>query len=125
MSKVSMTARQIKDLGLWDKVCEYTGINPWAFNEGQITDDEIIEFDSEFKKPKKELPNTFTDECFILRNEDGMFCYGECSGCGYYFEDAYKWNDEEDVSRFINHNREYDNSEWKPLRVKINYEIVE
>lgn len=50
MSKVSMTVQQIKDLGLWDKVSEYLGINPWALNEGQIDNDEVLEFDTEFKK---------------------------------------------------------------------------
>lgn len=50
MSIVKMTVRQITDLGLWDKVCEYKGWNPWIKNEGQIDSDEIVEFDSEFKK---------------------------------------------------------------------------
>ena len=48
------------ELGLWDKVCEYLGINPFALSEGQISVDEVLEFDTEFKKPKKELPNEFT-----------------------------------------------------------------
>lgn len=53
MSKVSMTVRQITDLGLWDKVCEYKGWNPYIKNHGQIDDNEIVEFDSEFKKRTK------------------------------------------------------------------------
>lgn len=53
MSMVSMTVKQIKDLGLWDKVCEYKGINPWAINEGIMDYDDIIEFDTEFKAEDK------------------------------------------------------------------------
>lgn len=49
MSNVKMTVRQIKDLGLWEKVCDYKGINPWGINEGLIDYDDIIEFDTEFK----------------------------------------------------------------------------
>jgi len=124
MSKVSMTVKQIMELGLWDKVCEYLGINPFALSEGRISINEVLEFDTEFKKPKKELLNEFTGECFILRNINGEFCYGECSGVGNYFDEAEKWNDEEDVERFINHNREYDNEDWKICRVKISYKIV-
>jgi len=120
MSKVSMTVKQIMELNLWDKVCEYLGINPFALSEGQISINEVLEFDTEFKKPKKELPNEFTGECYILRNNDG-----ECSGKGVYFDEAEKWNDKEDVSRFINHNREYDNEDWKIRRVEISYKIIE
>ena len=124
MSKVSMTVKQIMELGLWDKVSEYLGINPFALSEGQISNDEVLEFDTEFKKPEKELPNEFTGECYVLKNIDGEFCYGECSGDGNYFEEAEKWNDAEDVERFINHNREYDSEDWKICRVEINYKIV-
>jgi hypothetical protein len=42
MSKVSMTVKQIRDLGLWDKVSEYLNINPYAINEGQIDCDEVL-----------------------------------------------------------------------------------
>lgn len=45
-----MTVRQCRDLGLWDNYCEWSGCNPYAINEGQIDNDDIIEFDSEFKK---------------------------------------------------------------------------
>ncbi len=41
---VSMTVREIVDKGLWDWVCEVEGINPWARNEGLITEDEVITF---------------------------------------------------------------------------------
>ena len=56
-----LTVRQIMDLGLWDKVCEYKGINPWALNEGLIAEDEVIEFDSEFKTDE-ELENELQSE---------------------------------------------------------------
>lgn len=46
MSKIEMTAQQIKDLELWDKVCDYKGINP----SDDIEEEEIIEFDTRFEK---------------------------------------------------------------------------
>lgn len=58
MSLIKMTVKQIFDLGLWDKVCEYKNINPYALNEGLITYDDVIEFDTEFKTYKKETDNT-------------------------------------------------------------------
>ena len=124
MSKVSMTVKQIMELGLWDKVSEYLSINPFALSEGQKFNDEVLEFDTEFKKPAKVLQNEFTSEYYVLRNTNGEFCYGECSGKGICFDEAEKWNDAEDVERFINHNREYDSEDWKICRVEINYKIV-
>ena len=43
--KISLTAREINDKGLWDKFCEYTGISVWAMNEGLLGSDESFEFD--------------------------------------------------------------------------------
>lgn len=74
----------------------------------------------------------FTGKCFVLRHNNpqnkksyGRFCYGEDYGNGFDFEDAEKWNSIEDAKRYILHNEEYDNSNWKIFEVKINYEIVE
>lgn len=53
MSKVSMTVQQIRDLGLWDKVCDYLKLNPYALNEGLIDNDDVLEFDTEFKPLEK------------------------------------------------------------------------
>ncbi|MGJ0846535.1 hypothetical protein ACR77J_07595 [Tissierella praeacuta] len=44
MSKVKLTVRELKDLGLWERVCDYKG---WSRNNSQ-SDDIIIEFDSKF-----------------------------------------------------------------------------
>lgn len=55
MSKVSMTVKQISDLGLLDKVFNYLGINPYALNEGQIDYSDTLEFDTEFKSRKDYL----------------------------------------------------------------------
>lgn len=49
MAKVKMTVRQIMDLGLWEKVCSYKGWDCYILNEGRISEDEIVEFDSQFK----------------------------------------------------------------------------
>lgn len=51
--KTELTVRQIVDLGIWSQVCDYKGWNPYCINEGQIDYDEIVEFDSEFKKEEK------------------------------------------------------------------------
>lgn len=50
MAETTLTVRQIMDLGLWEQVCEYKGWNKWILNEGQIQEDELVTFDSEFKK---------------------------------------------------------------------------
>lgn len=39
-----LTVRHIMDRGLWDRVCEQKGINPWAVNEGLMSSDEMILF---------------------------------------------------------------------------------
>lgn len=82
-----LTVRQIINLGLWDKVCKYKGINSWALNEGLIEDDEVIEFDSEFRKesklynpiliinPQNEKEKLFTYSIKCKREWDGKF-YG-------------------------------------------------
>lgn len=123
MSKVSMTVKQIKELGLWDKVSEFCGINPWALNEGRISENEVLEFDTEFKKPVIEIPKSFNGECYIIMDARGNFVYGECEEAGNDFEMAQKFNDFDGAMRFINHNEEYDSDHWKIFRVKINYEI--
>lgn len=60
MAKTELTVRQIMNLGLWDRVCEYKDWNPYILNEGRISEDEIVEFDDEFKKPDKSLEKTVT-----------------------------------------------------------------
>ncbi len=37
------TVREIMEAGLWERVCEIEGINPWAVNEGLMGDDHEIE----------------------------------------------------------------------------------
>lgn len=50
MAEITLTVRQIIDLDLWDKVCEYKGWDPWILNEGRVDENEDVTFDSEFKK---------------------------------------------------------------------------
>lgn len=50
MAKIELTVKQIMNLGLWDKVCEYKGWNTWILNEGQIDENDLVEFDDAFKK---------------------------------------------------------------------------
>ena len=59
MSKVELTVRQIKNLGLWAEVCDYKGWNPYMLNEGRISEDEIVEFDDKFEK-KVDNQNTYS-----------------------------------------------------------------
>ncbi len=37
------TARELLDSGLWQKVCEIEGINPWAISEGLMAEQHEIE----------------------------------------------------------------------------------
>lgn len=64
MSMVKMTVRQIMDLGLWDKVCDYKGWDHYILKEGRIDSDEFVEFDTEFKKEHVNI------ECKI-------YCFGD------------------------------------------------
>lgn len=54
MAIIKLTVRQIVNLGLWDKVCDYRGWDQWSFREDLKTrEDERIDFDDEFKKETK------------------------------------------------------------------------
>ena len=37
-----ITFREAQALGIWDKITELSGINPWAVNEGQLDPNEPI-----------------------------------------------------------------------------------
>lgn len=79
MAKVSLQVRSIMNLGLWDKVCEYKGWNPWILNEGRISDNEWVEFDDTFEKVEEsEEERYFLSEEVIsgkclLFEKDGTF----------------------------------------------------
>lgn len=80
----TLTVKQIMDLGLWEKVCEYKGWDTWIVNEGRIQEDELVTFDSEFKK----------QESVSLEHELAEFLHSKlCSwnhtdGCAWhYFKD--------------------------------------
>lgn len=53
MAEITLTMKQIINLGLWEKVCEYKDWQVWIFNEGQISESELVTFDDEFKKENK------------------------------------------------------------------------
>lgn len=56
MAKITLTYRQIMNLGLWGAVSEYKG---WDYlnNNGVVyTDDQLITFDDKFEEPVDELP---------------------------------------------------------------------
>ena len=50
MANIELTVKQIMNLGLWEKVCEYKGWETYIVNEGGISVDDLVEFDDEFKK---------------------------------------------------------------------------
>lgn len=50
MAKIELTVKQIMNLGLWTKVCEYKGWSEWIYNEGKIEYNDLVEFDDEFQK---------------------------------------------------------------------------
>lgn len=41
--KVKVTARELIDKGLWDDVCELTGLSVWCVNEGLMDSSEEVE----------------------------------------------------------------------------------
>ena len=76
MSKVTMTVKQIMDLGLWDKVCEYKNWDVWILNEGKIDSSEEVEFDTEFKKEQSK----YAEAVPILKDEMKLYSYNiKCS----------------------------------------------
>lgn len=62
MAKIEMTVRQIFNLGLWEKVCDYKGWDYYLLNEGIIDYDDTVEFDDQFEKEKEKKINLFTVE---------------------------------------------------------------
>jgi len=54
MAQTTLTVRQIMDLGLWEKVCEYQGWDSYIYNQGRIGEDDLVTFDSNFEKEKEE-----------------------------------------------------------------------
>ena len=53
--ETTLTVKQLKDLGIINKVFDYLGINPYALNEGLLSNDDKLTFDSEFKPKKEEV----------------------------------------------------------------------
>lgn len=49
MSLVTMTVKQLKDLGLWESVRRYKGYNPYVLNEGLMDMDSEVTFESNYK----------------------------------------------------------------------------
>lgn len=45
--KYVLEVREIMDRGLWDRVCDLRGINPWAVNEGLMDAGEELTFTDE------------------------------------------------------------------------------
>ncbi|MFA1510014.1 hypothetical protein ACDN41_12360 [Priestia aryabhattai] len=76
MAVIELTVKQIQNLGLWSKVCEYKGWDEYIVNEGRISDDELVKFDDEFKK----------DEELILTRRDLIKL------CEKSIVEEYKWH---------------------------------
>jgi len=42
---MKITPKEAMSLGIWDKVCELSGINVWALNEGLIDENKELEIE--------------------------------------------------------------------------------
>jgi hypothetical protein len=40
---MKITFREAQDLGIWERIAELTGINPYAVAEGQLDENEVLE----------------------------------------------------------------------------------
>ena len=49
--KIILTAGEAINKGIWDKICELKGYNPWCVNEGLMDSDDEIKLTS--KEAKK------------------------------------------------------------------------
>lgn len=48
--KISITAGEAMDKGIWMEICELTGLNDWAINEGLMHRDDTIDLNEEQAK---------------------------------------------------------------------------
>lgn len=49
--KIKVSADDLIDKGVWDKVCDLKGLNPWCVNEGTMDSNDDITFtEDEAKK---------------------------------------------------------------------------
>ncbi len=39
---MKVTAQELMDAGLWSRVCELEGLNPWCVNEGQMASTYVL-----------------------------------------------------------------------------------
>ena len=40
---MKITPSEALKLGIWEKICELSGLNPWAVNEGLLNENEELE----------------------------------------------------------------------------------
>ena len=48
--KITVTAQEVLDAGVWDEFCEEFGLNVWAINEGRMDSDEEFSLTEEQAK---------------------------------------------------------------------------
>lgn len=60
--KIIYTARELITLGVWDKVCEMRGINPYCVNEGLMDSSEEIVFTEPEAKSLGLIPQRLISE---------------------------------------------------------------
>lgn len=68
MAKTELTVRQIMDLGIWEKVCEYNNWSPYILREGLIGEDELVIFDSNFEKHEENKIKLEVDDTWERKN---------------------------------------------------------
>lgn len=83
MAETTLTVRQIMDLGLWQKVCDYKDWNQYILADGKIDENELVTFDSEFKKVSDPLDINH-ELAEFLHTE--LCNHNHTDGCGWFYE---------------------------------------
>ena len=83
--KVTLTADEIMNKGLWDEFCEMKGINEWAMNEGLMDGNEEFTFTRREAIKLRLIEGTLEDDSEPLQAGDTL--YGYCGG--YFGRDAH------------------------------------
>lgn len=71
---ISLTVRNLVNLGLWSRVCEYKGWDPHILGDGLISLDSIVEFDDEFLKKDIVPIEQLKMFLFNISSDEAMYC---------------------------------------------------
>lgn len=116
-----LTVKQLRDLGILERVMDYLKINPYALNEGLLNNESILEFDSELNV--KNPPLNKARIVLVLK---------DCSDCPYItcvrdYSDSDGWDEVSDykcsknneyLGRYHNIRGIIEIPEWCPYKMK-------